>query len=349
MRLSDRPVQRMKEEEYGGEELHFAPTEAGAREFLSKARGEKLLVVSDGDSYKRLSRFAVSANALALVYDGDALPLFSMPDDVGGVLAAGGEAVLLAARYFAKVRRIPCAVFPSSGTLFGAFEKKSAVVLCGEEKSLPLSACDIYFDLKNGFSLSEAYAQIYLTKLARFEERTLAYFAHEKPVEWQTVSIDPCPDPARLVALNARLRGEERDGRSAGEGRTLARRYEAAGSKRPVFRAFTELMALYYSFFRCGAPRRYFVPDYKARALAAGIAYSAQKIPTLGEYAARAFTLEQIRSESLNALNGILNGWKNSPFYIKQAASLINLENLKYLPERGGGLSVIIRDFGLLG
>ena len=349
MRLSDRPVQKMNEEEYGREELHFVPTETGARAFFQTACAGKLLIVSDGESYKRLSRFAVSVNALALIYDGDALPLFSMPDDVGGVLAAGGEDVLLAARYFATVRRLPCAVFPSSGTLFGAFEKEGTLTLCGERKPLPLAPSEVYFDLKNGFSLSEAYAQVYLTKLACFEEQTLAYFAHETPPQRAIFSVDPCPDQARLVALNARMRCEERDGRTVGEGRTLAKCYESGGNKRPVFRAFTELMALYYSFFQYGAPRRYFVSDYRARAKMAGISYSQQKIPTLGEYAARAFTLEKIRSERLSVLTAILNGWKNSPFYIKQAASLLNLDNLKYLPERGGGLSVIIRDFGLLG
>lgn len=222
-------------------------------------------------------------------------------------------------------------------------------MLCGEAKPLPLADCEVYFDLKNAFSLSEAYAQIYLSKLALFEEQTLALFDGQTPVRHELISMEPCPDRAYLVALNARLRREERDGRAAGEGRTLARRYEADGNKRPVFRAFTELVALYYAFFKYGEPRRYFVSDYRARAAAAGIAYSEQKIPTLSEYASRAFTFERIRSERLSVLNDLLNGWRGSPFYMKQAASLLNLDNLKYLPERGGGLSAVIRDFGLLG
>lgn len=349
MRLAERPLQMMNDEEYQRETLHFMRAEEGARRFLNENRAGKPFVVSDSESYKVLSRFAVSVNALSLVYDGDALALFSMPDGVGSVLCAGGEDTLRAARYFSLVRGVPCALFPSSGTLFGAYENTGPVTVCGQIRNAALAKGEVYFDLENGFSLSEAYAQVYLSALARFEENTLASFGLQKTAERSQICLASQPDRADLVALNARLRGEENGGAPTGEGKLLADLYRKSGNKRPVFRAFTELMALYFAFFKCGKPRRYFVPDYAARAKAAGAAYGNLSIPTPQEFAKRALALEKMRSMKLSELKTILESWQKSPFCIKQAASLLDLKYLKFLPEYGGGLSTIIRDFGLLG
>ncbi len=157
------------------------------------------------------------------------------------------------------------------------------------------------------------------------------------------------PDQAELIAQNAALRREERDGAPVGEGRILARLHAADGNKRPVYRAFTELIALYYAFFKCGKPRKYFICDYAARAKSAGTPYCATVVPTPQEYAVRSLALEKIRSQKLFELKEILQCWQQGPFFLKQAASLLDLKRLKFLPEHGGGLSAIIRDFGLLG
>ena len=349
MRLADRLLQKMNDGENGREGLHFMHTDEGARQFFSRNCAGKPFVVADTENYKRLSRFAVNVNALSFVYDGDALALFSMPDGVGSVFCAGGEEVLRAARYFSSVRRVPCALFPQSGTLFGAFERVGEITLCGQSKSVPLAEGEVYFDCGNGFSLSEAYAQIYLSALARFEERALADFGIVKRIERPEVKLAAYPDRADLVAYNAKLRREENEGAPVGEGRVLADLYRKGKNKRPVYRAFTELLALYFAFFKCGIPRKYFVPDYAARAKAVGADYSKLHIPTPQEYALRALSLEKMRSLKLSELKTILESWQKSPFCIKQSASLLNLKYLKYLPEYGGGLSAIIRDFGLLG
>ncbi len=339
-----------EEEEYGRGGLQFMAAQEGARQFLSGCGAGKILVVSDSDSYKTLSQTALSPKALSLVYDGDALALFSMPDGVGSVLAAGGEDVLRAARYFAGVRRVPCAVFPSSGTLFGAFEEHGEVTLCSEKRTVPLAAAQIYFDKKGSYSLSEAYAQVFLTALARFEQETLAEFGVRAKAQYPKIKLGTgYPDQAELIAQNAALRREERDGAPVGEGRILARLHAADGNKRPVYRAFTELIALYYAFFKCGKPRKYFICDYAARAKSAGTPYCATVVPTPQEYAVRSLALEKIRSQKLFELKEILQCWQQGPFFLKQAASLLDLKRLKFLPEHGGGLSAIIRDFGLLG
>lgn len=341
---------RNEEEEYGGGGLHFIAAQEGARQFLSGCGAGKILVVSDSESYKTLAQTALAPKALSLVYDGDALALFSMPDGVGSVLAAGGEDVLRAARYFALVRRVPCAVFPSSGTLFGAFEEQGEVTLCSEKRTVPLAEAHVYFDLKGNYSLSEAYAQVYLTALARFEQDTLAEFGLCPKTPYPKIKLGTgYPDQADLIAQNAALRREERDGAPAGEGRILARLHASDGNKRPVYRAFTELVALYYAFFKCGKPRKYFICDYAARAKAAGTPYSATIVPTPQEYAMRALALEKMRSQKLFEIKEILQFWQQGPFFLKQAASLVDLKRLKFLPEHGGGLSAVIRDFGLLG
>lgn len=349
MRLADRLLQKMNDGENGREGLHFTATDEGARQFFSRNRAGKPFVVADAENYKRLSRFALGVNALSLVYDGDALALFSMPDGVGSVFCAGGEDVLRAARYFSSVRRVPCALFPQSGTLVGAYERSGEITLCGQQKKVTLAEGEVYFDCANGFSLSEAYAQVYLSALARFEERALADFGVIKRTERPEIKLCAYPDRADLVAQNARLRREENEGAPAGEGRLLADLYRKDKNKRPVYRAFTELFALYFAFFKCGIPRKYYVPDYSARAKTAGAKYGALHIPTPQEYAMRALSLEKMRSFKLRELKTILESWQKSPFCIKQSASLLNLKFLKYLPEYGGGLTAIMRDFGLLG
>lgn len=351
MQIAENTVRKRNEgEEYGGGELHFVAADEGARRFLSGCGAGKILIVTDSDSYKTLARTALSPKALSLVYDGDALALFSMPDGVGSVLAAGGEDVLRAARYFAGVRRVPCALFPSSGTLFGAFEEQGEVTLCSERRIVPLAAAQTYFDLKGNYSLSEAYAQLYLTALARIEADALAQFGLYGGARCEKIIPDTgYPDQGDLIAQNAALRREERGGAPTGEGRILARLHAADGNKRPVYRAFTELIALYYAFFKCGKPRKYFICDYAARAKAAGTPYSAAVVPTPQEYALRALALEKMRSQKLFELKELLQCWQQGPFYLKQAASLLDLSRMKYLPERGGGLSAVIRDFGLLG
>ena len=347
MRLADRPVQKRNYEEYGGDGPHFCTVEEGLRHYLERYGAGKLLVVSDALSYAAAAPCAARPRVLSLVYDGEALALFAMPDDVVCVLAVGGKAALLAARYFSCVRKIPCGVFPSAGTLFGAYERRAEIKLFGEARTVDLPACEVFFDLNSGFSLSEAYAQVYLSRLALFEERALCAFRGQAFTEraWEPLGN---PDRKKLIAVNAALRQAEADGAPVGEGRILAELYEKDGNKRPVYRAFTELLALYYAFFKRGVPRPYFIPDYAARARAAGVPYFGIEVPEPSEYASRALALEKMRSERQAEISAVLEDWRKCPFCLRQAASLIDLKYLKLLPEYGGGLTAIIRDFGLL-
>lgn len=346
MQLTEPVQKRTNEEKYGAEGLRFCATREGAQDFLERHCAGKALLLTDAESYKAFAPFALMPRTVSFVFDGDALPLFLMPDGVSCILAAGGTETLWAARFFASVRNVPCALFPASGTLFGVYERRAKLRLGDEIQSVALADGEVIFDRENGFSLSEAYAQLYLNRLARFEAETLALFQGTEPPISEEILSDDKPPVEELILENARLRLEERNGFPTGEGRILTKLHAEAGEKRPVFLSVTELSALYYAFFKCGKPRRYYVPDYAERARRAGVSYAYMQIPTNAEYCMRAVALERMRSERLVKIRDLAQKWQKCPFSVGCVG--IDLSRLKSLPERGGGLSAIIRDFGLL-
>lgn len=331
----------------GGDELLFCPTEEGVSNALSRYCGGKILFVTDGESFSRFTAFASSPRAISIVFDGDALPLFSMPDGVSCVFASGSGAVLHAARYFSAVRRIPCVLFPTSATLCGAIEPTGEVRL-GEKRAVyPLEKGEIVCDTAHmAGTFHRAYAKLVLCRLAEFELQVLnAFSIGEGEAVPFTASAESDESIVRAcAALPFRL--------LRGECFTLSRLLEEDGAEYPEWTAYFQLTALYAAFFAKGKPRRYFTPDYAKRAKRCGT--ESKNVPSAEEYALRALQLERVRAKFLSESKRLLDAREAEKDRLGglcggTVRAEADLTRLKYLPElHGVGLCSVIRDFGLL-
>ena len=158
-------------------------------------------------------------------------------------------------------------------------------------------------------------------------------------------------DNLRIIAGGARKERLERDGVPVGEGRTLAELYD--GSSFAVLQAQRALSALYYAFLRRGSPRRYAVPDYRARAAASQVSYAQLRIPDAAEYASRAIMLERVRGELLAEILHLRSAHaaqlRAIRAYTRADLPAPDLSLLTRLPELApDGLCAVLRDFGLL-
>lgn len=338
-------------EEYEGEP-EWIETEEGIRRAMAEYGAGKILLSSDAESCRVFSSAACSPRAVSVVFDGDCLPFFSMPDGVSCVIAAGGRDVLLAARYFAEVRGIGCVLFPSEASLDGAYDRRALVRLGGEETPVSLSVTRVCCDpVRLRPTLAEGYGRLLLSLLANFEARALFRFGAGK--EEREDKPDLSADGENIIRENARLRRAERDGAPAGEGIVLKELLAQAGEPLPAWRAFLQLSSLYAAFFSKGKPRRYFTPDYRARAERAGIPYPPPGIPTAEEYAVRAMALERERAPLAREILALAEEKDQFLAAMREFSPTADarggdLSLLRTLPERGGGLSAIIRDFGLM-
>lgn len=324
-------------------EIIFGSADGHISEALKNAPGKVLCVFDQTGCI--FSEAALSPRTISAVFDGDCLPLFSMPDGVSRVLAAGSAETLRAARYFAEVRGIGALLFPVSGMFDGVFERRGEICLGGTSMCVPLkggkTVCDGELVAP---SLARAYARLLLGRLADFEAHALTAFGIQAAAcggegEWETAE--------EICLANAARRRQEAEGAYEGEGVALAR---LLGGEVPEWSAYLKLSALYAAFFSKGKPRRYFTPDYRARAREAGTDRSA--VPSPEEYVLRALALERCRAPLLKEISGLAD--RRGIFFkrISQYAEVSpyeTREGLKYLPERfAGGLSSIIRDFGLM-
>ncbi len=321
--------------------LEFCTLKEKIFSFFARTSG-KILLVADRHAFPSVAFAARSPRIVSAVGE-DALPLFAMPE-TAGVIAAGGENVLRAARLYAALEKVPCLIFPSGCELRGAFESTGAKIK-GEFVSYPLADAEVCIDESLvGASQAEGYAGLLLCRLALFEQKALMRFdGGEQPSEEAfRILMDPGgPGLKEILLKNAALR---RMKFGEGEGAVLAKH---CGN----FAAFEALVSLYIAFFRCGSPRKFLVPDYGARAEAAGIPFAAMRIPTEEDYTRRALVLGGRRAEFLRDLDMID---RNKATYCRNYRSLGGItarvpgEELKTLPERSNGLSAIIRDFGLM-
>lgn len=338
----------------------YCSVEEGAVAFAARHPAGKTLFLSDGSSYKAFAGIEKSPRAVSLVLDtDDCLPVFSMPDGVSCILAAGEKRTLWAARYFAAVRKAPCALFPLNATADGAYETRGTVLLNGERTETALPDGEVYCDLSAmGNTFANAYARLLLSRLALIEIRALRAFrlAEGAPEAEERAFSLLMPLNREISAretleLNAALRLLERDGLPAGEGLTLSRTL-SAGAGSCEWRAYLQLSALYAAFFLRGKPRRYLVPDYAARAAEAGEAYRSQNIPTEEQFAFRAVTLEKIRAGFAAELKLLLRSRNTHARTVRALGGMGedagSLEAIRLLPERARGLSCVIRDFGLM-
>lgn len=311
-------------------------------EELMAVTAGKVLFVSDETSFPALAFAARLPRAVSVVTEGDALPLFAMPE-TAAVVAAGHAGVMRAARLFARVRKNRCLLFPTDPSFGGAYGE-GEVKLGSDTFCYPLAEGEVYWDETLLSDYAEGYARLLLCRLALFEQAALARFngGERPPEEAFGVLMDLGEtSPREILLKNAALR---RLSASEGEGRILA---ERVGN----FSSFEALTKLYVAFFRCGAPQKYVVPAYEARAKAAGIPFRSVNIPTEEVYTHRALVLGGRRGEFLRELGLITQ--KNATYRrvyrslggtVKEA----DVKELKYLPERSNGLSAVIRDFGLM-
>lgn len=357
MRLADRSVPKIKTActtDDGG--LCYCPLEEGVKAFLADRAG-KALFVSDRGAADKFAAFAQDRRAICLVSESDALPLFFMPDSVSCVLAVGGKEILCAARFFAELRHIPCLLFPTDAALYGVFGKSGEVTLGSERSEMPLAEGAVCVDLALvSPSLPRAYAGLLLSRLAIFETRVTRLLRKETgSFEEAYAILAPIGEltPAEIVDTNARVRELEFRGLPAGEGKVLSRLYGDRGGSMPEWRAFRELTALYAALLSKGRPRRYFVPDYAARAVNAEIPYWKQTVPTREEYAALAIAFERARAGLYAELCNLAGRMGTYERALRAYAPLPrldgDLQTLKILPEHApGGLCAIARDFGLM-
>ena len=338
-------------------ELIFCSTEEGVKEIVKNRPAGKPLFVVDRSALKAFCK-CLPPRALCLVLDSeDCLPLFLSSDDAPYVVAAGEKNTLVAARFFADIRKIPCVLFPVSAALDGVFEEFGNVRLENKIERVPLKEAKVYCDKELMLSTAgQAYMRLLLSRLALIEAKAMRKFgmefgreeAEERAFETLLSLKAETLDFEKVVSKNAVLRRCERDGMNAGEGTSLAAAIGPGGEEQ----AFFMLAALYSAFFEKGKPRLR-VPDYETRARNANAPYAAQKIPTLQEFAHRAALFERIRADAYRELNALLSGqihYRNN--YLSLAGSTFStvrsLSLLKILPERTGGLSSVIRDFGLM-
>ena len=176
MRLADYSVPKINAEEDetdGADGLCFCAAHIAIGEILPRCAG-KVLLVSDGFALPAVAPFGGNVRTITVVAEEDALPFFSMPDGVGAVIAAGGERTLIAARFFAEVRRIPCYLFPVNCDLRGAFERFGGVRVGESITRMPLAEAEVFCDRALlGSSHAEGYGALLLARLARIETRAL--------------------------------------------------------------------------------------------------------------------------------------------------------------------------------
>ncbi len=356
MRLAEYPLPKINSAD-GGESVTFIRAEEILGDRIPSIAG-KVLLAADSRSLSCFAPLGRGMRTLSVVAEGDALPLFSMPDGVGAIFASGSAETLRIARFFAGVRKIPCCLFPVSSTLGGVWERTGEIVLGGSKVGLPLADAEVFYDgdlLKR--DLADGYASLLLSRLALFEERALRVLCgREKSSLHETAYavLDNVPDTAEgIVGLNARMRRFERMGLPVGDGAALADMYRAEGDEIPCWKAYRSLCALYFAFFKCGKPRRYFVPDYAARAGRAQIPTGTIVPPERCKYAERAFALERARSPLLGEIKRICESRAQELRTVRLLAGKTppagETNLLSRLPEvHEGGLASVIRDFGLM-
>ena len=359
MRFSQGSVPKMTPEGgmYDSDKLRFCGAEEALREMLAHASG-KVLLIADSGFFSVFAPIDHPRAIFVVLESEDALPLFTMPDGVSGIAAVGGEFAMRAARYFAEARGVRCLLFPAESAQDGVYETDGEMRVGGVVSRVALADANVCYDLAIlRPALSRGYARLLLSRLERSEERALCMLERREvgALYEAGYAATKCEISAEeIIRANASLRRLEAQGLVVGEATVLARNLAEKGIPNPEWQAYRALASLYSAFFERGKPRRYFVPDYAARTRRAGANYSAQSIPSPQEYAVRAMRLERMRAElmrefsayvrDLNTQRHILSTLSNSVVWDRDVR-----KQLKTLPEEGrGGLTSIIRDFGLM-
>ena len=121
----------------GEDGLLLCSAREGMERALSAAAG-RALVLADGSSFSSFIPASRAANTVCMLWDGDALGLFALPE-VRSVLVSGGRDAVEGARFFAAVRRIPCTVFAKDAAMDGIFSPRARVKVNGCCPDVPLA------------------------------------------------------------------------------------------------------------------------------------------------------------------------------------------------------------------
>lgn len=358
MRFLQGSVPKMTpEREMYDSELRFCGAEEALRELLANASG-KVLFIADSGFFSVFAPVSHPRAIFVVLESEDALPLFTMPDGVSGIAAVGGEFTMRAARYFAEARGARCLLFPAEPAQDGVFEADGEMSVGGIVTRVALAKANVCYDLQIlRPALASGYARLLLSQLERSEERALCMLERREvcALYEEGYAAARCDASAEeIIRANAALRRLEAQGLAVGEATVLARILAEKGIPEPEWQAYRALAALYSAFFERGKPRRYCVPDYAARTRRVGADYSAQSIPSTGEYAARAMRLERMRAELVREFSAFFRGLSAQRHILSTLSGNFVRDRdvrqqLKTLPERmRGGLTSIIRDFGLM-
>lgn len=330
--------------------MKFVSAREGIAAFREGHAG-KILLLAEG-AEPLLRDVSVAPRTLTVIFDGDALPLFSI-DGAGAIAAVGGERLMRTARYAAEVLRLPALLVPTSAALDGVFERVGKVRVDGVWCTVPLKDGEIVLDeTLLSPSLGHAYARLLLSRLALFELGALSRLRREengRAEEIYRVLLGAEGDGRGIVRANAALRLLEDEGGFAGEGSVLFRRL---GSEQPEIEAYEILLAAYTAFFACGRPNCRAV-DYRACARGAGVPFSALSIPSPEQLFALERAFLRAREDCGREL-AALNGNKRAHMSAFRALGgkspeRHDLTEWKKLPERhAAGLTAVMRDFGLL-
>ncbi len=358
MRFAERSVPKKKDafEEYGGNgEPLFCSLFEGTKEILRRFPVGKIILLCDEEGYAALADFARFPRVMTVVQRfAEVLPPFALSDSPVCIVATGGEGLLRAARYCAGVMKAACVLFPRDAAFYGVYEARGEVLVDGRAAIAELVQAEVWVDVEYITGFARAYARNLLARLALFEGRALCLLRGDKgDFEGLSLALGGEEEGKEEVLARSISRAKcERFG-AYGEGVVLANAY--GEEEFSEWQAYVRLTALYGAFLKGGVPRRYALPDYRARCIRAGVGqegYLAVRIPTVEEYSERAMRLEKFRGQLLNEI---------SPFLRKRKGHLrtfLLLGGKNFMREDGRwrelaehaptGLSALIRDFGLL-
>ncbi len=306
----------------------------------------KIALLCEGDCYAFFADFARDRRTVSLVQSScEALPLFALPESVACAVVMGGGGLVRAARYFCRVRQIPCFVIIREASCDGVFEETGEITIDGVPSVCPLQRGSIYCDRTLVVGYERAFALNLLTRLALFEGRALrALCGREEDDSLLSLFSTRRERKEEILSLRMACAKAER-----GEGFLLAQRVGE-------WQAYRQLLSAYEAFLRHGKPREYFVPDYRARCMRAGVGeegYLRVKVPTVEEYRSRAFRLERMKTQLLRELQLLLDCLRadRRTFLALggEEGETNALSALYCLPEYAPeGLCAIMRDFGYL-
>ena len=380
MRLTDFSLQKLAQSKYQGEIYFFTAEEAG--EMLSRtypyAKSLLLLSVDTADKFPLFQQLFPNSSVIVLLPGDGVESLFSLPDDVSFVTCFGEDYVIHAARYFAHVRGVPCAVFAYNAVSQALCTSQVRVCIGGEKTEYFAKFSEFVFvddQLLHKDSFLQAYVNTLSLRLALFELKFNALILQAKYDEghYQTVAgaISACAEtPFSLLdrrllfcaALVISLCAAE--GFPFGELKVLSETYLKLGAgPLSAFYAMQKLSKAYQVFFKHGKYRKYYTPPYHARIRQASGLYkkreeeisATQSIPEVESLALYSQVFESVRAQFLFDAQELVRRAQWLEDNIEAYKPRFPVENkvlnaaLKYLPEgnKSYGITSLMRDFGL--